>query len=145
MTKDLHQPTGPQTVGSIKLDYFHPKMWFADVTVSYFGRNYLDFAPSAYTKSMYDIYTPEQKAIFGTQTELKDGIMVDASIGKLIYLPKRRSLSINLSLSNLTNNTKMITGGYQQGRIDLANPTKFANKYYYAQGFNFFLNMGYKF
>lgn len=145
MTKDLHLPTGPQTVGSVKLDYFHPKMWFADVTVSYFGRNYLDFAPSAYVKSLYDIYTPEQKAVLGTQQELKDGIMVDASIGKLIYLPKRRSLSINLSLSNITNNTKMVTGGYQQGRIDLANPTKFPSKYYYAQGFNFFLNMGYKF
>lgn len=145
MTKDLHLSTGPQTVGSIKVDYFHPKMWFADVTLSYFGRNYLDFAPSAYVKSLYDIYTPEQKAILGSQQKLKDGLMLDASVGKLIYLPHRRSLSINLSLSNITNNTKMITGGYQQGRVDLANPTKFPSKYYYAQGFNFFLNMGYKF
>ena len=49
----------------------------------------------------------------------------------------------------------MKTGGYQQARIpvttDSAKPIdinalgKFPNKYYYAQGFNFFINLGYRF
>lgn len=145
MTKNLHQPTGPQTIGTIKLDYYHPKMWFADIALTYYGRNYLDFSPSAYVKTLYDSYTPEQKSILGSQTLLKDGFMLDASVGKLIYLPGKRSLSINLSMSNITNNRKLVTGGYQQGRIDLENPTKFPNKLYYAQGINFFLNMGFRF
>ncbi len=78
--------------------------------------------------------------------------MLDASVGKLFYLKNRRSLNFNLSVSNILNNTSMITGGYQQARlplvdsaIDGANLNKFPNKYYYAWGFNMFLNIGYKF
>ena len=91
--------------------------------------------------------------------------LVDISVGKLIYLPQRQSLSINLSVSNLLNNTHMKTGGYQQGRIPVSsvqgegfngsnkiqkveisnNVRKFPAKYYYAWGANFFLNITYKF
>ena len=88
----------------------------------------------------------------GTQERLKGGFLLDASIGKLIYLPQRRSLNFNLSMSNILNNQKMITGGFQQARlplvdgaIDATNLNRFPNKYYYAWGFNMFLNIGYRF
>ena len=85
--------------------------------------------------------------------------MIDASVGKLIYLPNRQSLSINLSISNLTNNTHFKTGGYQQARLPRGtkgmdakgtsyitpNVYKFPAKYYYAWGINFFLSATYKF
>ena len=86
--------------------------------------------------------------------------MIDASVGKLIYLPNRQSLSINLSVTNLANNTHFKTGGYQQARLprqtrqgvaDTENSVispnvwKFPAKYYYAWGANFFLNVTYKF
>ena len=86
--------------------------------------------------------------------------MIDASVGKLSYLPNRQSLAISLSVTNLANNTHFKTGGYQQARLprqtrqgvaDTENSVispnvwKFPAKYYYAWGANFFLNITYKF
>jgi hypothetical protein len=113
----------------------------------------LDFAPNRFTENNMAKYTtPEMMAALGTQEKLKGGFLLDASVGKLIYLKHRRSLNFNLSASNILNNTKMITGGYQQARLPLSNgaidPTglnRFPNKYYYAWGFNVFFNIGYKF
>jgi len=153
LTKDLKVSNGPQLAANITLDYFNPKMWFADITLNYFDNNYLDFAPNRFTALNVAKYTtPEAKAALGTQEKLKPGFMLDASVGKVIYLKNRRSLNVNLSASNLLNNTKMVTGGYQQARLplvdgalDTANLNKFPSKYYYAWGFNVFLNIGYKF
>ena len=86
--------------------------------------------------------------------------LIDASVGKLFYLPNRQSVSINLSITNLTNNTHFKTGGYQQARLPravrqgqldyqnsviTANAWKYPSKYYYAWGTNFFLSVTYKF
>ncbi len=207
-TKGLHVSNGPQLAASITLDYFHPKMWFADITLSYFDENYLDFSPSRFTHmnmyggnypnevgleqnyTGYRIYQKDkngqtlsiwdfdpatgkprliqgsgvrvegdeiinQKEMLGSQEKLKGGFLLDASVGKLIYLNNRKQqLNINLSFNNILNNKNLITGGYQQGRIGRDNKTegkpiqsvdKFPNKYYYAWGFNMFLNVGIKF
>ncbi len=197
----LHVAAGPQVNASLKLSFFHPKMWFADITVSYFDKSYLDFAPSRRMQGLYtgtradgtavngSYVTPETNAVvhdadgnietdqYGTpkliypynllsdQESLTDSkvwnrFMIDASVGKLIYLPNRQSLSINLSVSNLTNNTHFKTGGYQQARLPRQtkqgvsddknsvispNVWKFPAKYYYAWGTNFYLNITYKF
>ena len=94
------------------------------------------------------------------QEKFKGGFMLDASIGKYIRLKGGKSISINLSLQNLTNNTNMRTGGYEQNRDDNyynesgGEYTKGENKayrfsknakYYYANAFNAFLNIGFKF
>jgi hypothetical protein len=137
---------GPQTAGSIKLSYFHPKMWFVDVTLNYFDRNYLGVSPLRLTKSNMATYTnPEAMNALGTQERLKGGYLLDASVGKVIYLKNKRSINFNLTANNVLNNTKMITGGYSQSRIDLTSISKFPSKYYYAWGVNMFLNIGYKF
>lgn len=152
-TKGLHLANGPQLAANITLDYYHPKMWFADITLNYFDKNYLDFAPNRFTEDNQMKYTTQAMVdALGTQERLKGGFLLDASIGKLIYLPQRRSLNFNLSMSNILNNQKMITGGFQQARlplvdgaIDATNLNRFPNKYYYAWGFNMFLNIGYRF
>ena len=209
-TEGLHVSNGPQLAASITLDYFHPKMWFADITLSYFDNNYLDFSPSRFTHmNMYGGKYPNevgleqnyngyriigidkngqtsmlwsfdqktgkpvlvrdyhgnkgsdivkyynQKEMIGSQEKLKGGFLLDASVGKLIYLNNRKQqLNINLSFNNILNNTGMITGGYQQGRVsrdnksvtkDIQSVDKFPNKYYYAWGFNMFINVGFKF
>ena len=94
------------------------------------------------------------------QEKCKGGFMLDASIGKFIRLKKGRSLSINLSLQNITNNTNLRTGGYEQNRDDYyynESGGQFSqgenkgyqfsksSKYYYANAFNAFLNIGFKF
>jgi len=153
LTKNLKVASGPQLAANITLDYFNSKMWFADVTLNYFDNNYLDFAPNRFTVSNMAKYsTPEMVKALGTQEKLKPGFLLDASVGKLVYLKNRKSLNFNLSLSNILNNTSMITGGYQQARIPLykgsidpTNINEFPAKYYYAWGFNLFFNVGYKF
>lgn len=80
------------------------------------------------------------------------GFMLDASIGKFIRLNGGRAISINLSLQNITNNKNLRTGGFEQNRDDLyssgvARAYKFSmnSKYYYANAFNAFLNINYRF
>jgi len=152
-TKDLKINAGPQTAASVKLSYVHPKMWFADVSVSYYDNNYLDFAPNRFRESNVGKYdTDEKLAAFGTQEKLPAGFLVDASLGKIFYLRNRSAVNFNISANNVLNNTSMITGGYQQARLPLddgvIDDTKlnlFGNKYYNALGFNFFVHVGYRF
>ena len=108
-------------------------------------------------KYPYNIMTQQESL---AATNPLNRFIIDASVGKLIYLPKRQSVSINLSVTNLTNNTHFKTGGYQQARLPrgvlqrekdyhnsviTANAWKYPSKYYYAWGVNFFLSVTYKF
>ena len=216
LLKGLKLSTGPQVNASLKLSFFHPKMWFADVTVSYHDWNYLSVAPSRRMQGLYtgrrldgtavngwfgDTYAnaiqttdnmpldvtfdADGNATYNNAVLDENGVpvlkypynimtmqeslaatnplnrfLIDASVGKLIYLPNRQSVSINLSVTNLTNNTHFKTGGYQQARLPravrqgekdyqnsviTANAWKYPSKYYYAWGVNFFLSVTYKF
>ena len=86
------------------------------------------------------------------QLEGNGGFMLDASIGKSIYL-KRGQLSINLMVTNLLNNTNITTGGFEQSRRNRSNPTADQRTYnfqrnpklYYAYGINGMLNITYRF
>lgn len=166
--KDLHLATGPQAAVAAQLGFFHPKMWFADISLSYLTKNFLSIAPSRFmTRNMdkyrevkYDQYDNNGEFVrekypaletLGTQERLKGGFLLDCSLGHIIYLKNSQSININLSVNNLLN-TRMVTGGFQQGRIPVTsdgvltnNYNKYPNKYYYNQGVNFFLNVGYKF
>lgn len=216
LLKGVRLSTGPQVNASLKLSFFHPKMWFADITVSYHDWNFLSVAPSRRMQGLFTGTRLDGTAVngwFGDENanaiETTDGqlvrvnidadgnavyenavldangvpvlkypynimtmqeslaatnplnrFLIDCSVGKLIYLPNRQSLSINLSVSNLTNNTHFKTGGYQQARLPravrqgekdyqnsviTANAWKYPSKYYYAWGANFFLTVTYKF
>jgi hypothetical protein len=83
------------------------------------------------------------------QEKLNEALIINASIGHVIYINRQASFNINLNLNNILDNKNIQTGGYQQGRTDTKDPTntstKFPNKYYYAQGFKMFLNLGLRF
>ncbi len=82
-----------------------------------------------------------------SQDKLNDAFVLNASIGKLIYLNRKVSMNINLNVDNILNNKKIQTYGYQQGRFDYSNydSTKYPNKYFYAQGIKVYLNVGIRF
>ena len=109
---------------------------------------------------LFDQEGNEVKSYAADQEKFDGGFMLDLSIGKFIRLPKGKSLSLNLSMNNVTNNCKMRTGGYEQNRDDFyynkndgeaskgeGKAYRFSknSKYYYANAFNLFFNVGFKF
>ena len=64
----LKVANGPQLAGSLKLSFFHPKMWFADITVSYFDWNYLDFSPSRRMQGLFTGVRADGSKVNGTYT-----------------------------------------------------------------------------
>ena len=80
------------------------------------------------------------------QEKFKGGFMLDASVGKGFNLRGGKYLSVNLSLQNITNNTKLKTGGYEQNRADRSTYIFSKNSYYYyANAFNAYLNINLRF
>ena len=81
------------------------------------------------------------------QEKLNDAFVLNASIGKVIYINRKVSLNLNLNVDNILNNRKIMTYGYQQGRFDYTNysTTKYPNRYFYAQGIKVFFNVGVRF
>ena len=90
------------------------------------------------------------------QAKGKGGFMLDFFIGHQFRVA-HHPLSVNLMLTNITNNCSICTGGYEQSRSDYStNSTtgtttqrtySFSNnpKKFYAQGINGMLNINYRF
>ena len=81
------------------------------------------------------------------QEKLNDAFVLNASVGKIIYINRKVSLNINVNVDNITNNRKIQTYAYQQGRFDYTNynASKYSNRYFYAQGIKVFVNVGVRF
>ena len=151
--KGMHEYGTPLSVYSLGLSY-HAGGWYIDLNGNYYDRIYLSYAPNLrYQGAM------ELEGLFDgvnyqvpPQLEGNGGFMLDASIGKSIYL-KRGQLSINLMVTNLLNNTNITTGGFEQSRRNRSNPTADQRTYnfqrnpklYYAYGINGMLNITYRF
>jgi outer membrane receptor protein involved in Fe transport len=158
--KGMKESGTPLSAYSIGLDY-SVNGWFLEVKGNYYHRGFIDF--SSYRRLSSVLAADETSGTVGEdgqtitvmlpeQEEFDGGFMLDLSVGKYIRMKKGRSLSINLTLNNVLNNTNMKTGGYEQNRDDnyddgSERAYKFSkhSKYYYAQGINGFLNIGYRF
>lgn len=157
--KNMRDNGTPLTAASLGLSY-HSGGWFLDLNANYYDRIYLSYSPcyryhsSATARgNCFDNNEPIRSAF--EQAKGHGGFMLDGSIGRSIYL-KRGSLSINLSVTNILNNTNIVTGGYEQSRIDYSKKTdgtttnrayKFSKNpmKFFAYGTNGMLNIAYKF
>ncbi len=161
LNKNMRESGTPLTAASLILSY-HKWGWFIDLNCNYYDRIYLSYSPSFRYESTLrnrqnagEAVTDNDGNILESalaQQKGKGGFMLDASIGRSIRLKQGRQLSINLSVTNLLNNQKIVTGGYEQSRSDYTasgnirayrfslNPKKF-----YTYGINGMLNIGYKF
>ncbi len=167
LNKGMHENSTPLTAGSIILDY-HSNGWFIDLKGNYYDRIFLSYSPSfRYEKTLITMASADNSYINndGTynvpeQSKGKGGFMLDGSIGKSLRLKKGRTLSINLMLTNILNNQKLCTGGYEQSRSDYTvkedngqttvnnvRAYKFSlnPKKYYAFGINGMLNLTFRF
>ena len=161
LNKNMRESGTPLTAASLIFSY-HKWGWFIDLNCNYYDRIYLSYSPSFRYESTLrnrqnsgETVTDNDGNILESalaQQKGKGGFMLDASVGRSIRLKQGRQLSINLSITNLLNNQKIVTGGYEQSRSDYTasgnirayrfslNPKKF-----YTYGINGMLNIGYKF
>ena len=154
VNKGMREGGTPLTAASIDLSY-HASGWYIDLIGNYFDQIYLYYSPI--TRFYNDFPDPDNDGVrdlttLASQAKGKGGFMLDASIGKSIYL-KKGSLSINLMLTNILNNTRIVTGGMEQNRRDKdaqgedIRTYNFYNspKKFYANGTNGMLIVTYKF
>ena len=161
LNKNMREASIPLTAMGFILSY-HQSGWYIDLIGNYFDRIYLSYSPSYRYESTLkarqnsgEVVKDNDGNVLSSALEQQKGhggFMLDASIGHNIRLHHGRSLSINLSLTNLLNNQDIVTGGYEQSRSDYTssgnvraykfskNPMK-----YYAYGINGMLNLAYKF
>jgi hypothetical protein len=54
---------------------------------------------------------------------------------------------LNVGVNNITNNRKLIVGGFEQLRFDFTdrNAEKFPSRYFYAYGTTYFVNLTFRF
>ncbi len=152
--KNFYVGGTPQTAVNIGIDWAAPKSWFFNVNASWMGDAYVNLSPihhealpQLWEKYPYYDILEAKMAELASQDKLRDAFVLNASIGKLVYINRKISMNFNLNVDNILNNRNIQTYAYQQGRFDYTNydSTKYPNKYFYAQGIKVYLNVGIRF
>lgn len=152
--KNYYCTSTPQTAFNIGLAWNAPKQWFFNVDASWLADYYVRLAyPRHQVITGLGDYAGTEENLaslvdqFSAQEKLHNNWVMNASIGKLIYINRKVSLNFNVSVSNLLNNRNLITQATEQFRIDTKtyNPNAFPTKYMYAQGTKVFVNAGIRF
>jgi hypothetical protein len=131
----FRQSGTPQTALALGIEYNSSRYWWAGITGSYYDNIYLDFNPVTRTKDdtgYYPYWDYQQKA--------DPGFLVDIFVGKSWRIDDLY-LTLSANLSNVLDNRTVITGGYEQYRYDPERPDLFQPRIYYANGFNYFINL----
>jgi len=147
----------PQTAASAGIEYSAPKFWFLGLNVNYISNLYLDFNMERRTAEAVQYIIPNSDLYYATldQLEAPAGFIVDLNGGKSFKFGDY-TLFVNLSIGNILDNSfvrkfidvpSLITGGYEQSRLDVVNYDidKFPPKYYYNDGTNYYLNLSLRF
>ena len=160
--KDYKQGGTPQTAFSVGLRYSSPKYWWVGANWNYLDDNYLD--PSAIMRSENFVQNPNSGTPYNDISEsevrrllkpnkLPSAYFFNANVGKSWVLGKYYVL-ISASVNNIFDNTKYITGGFEQTRnikydtfsVDYDRATSlFGPKYWYTQGRSYFVNLQFRF
>jgi hypothetical protein len=160
--KNYKQGGTPQEAYSLGLRYNSPKYWWIGANWSYLGENYLD--PSAIIRTERFIQNPVSGTPYAGVSEadlqnllqpakLASAYFFNANAGKSWRLGKYYVL-LTASLNNIFNNTKYITGGFEQTRNvsfpkfvqdNDRNYPLFGPKLFYTQGRSYFINLQFRF
>jgi hypothetical protein len=148
--ENLHIGGSPESAFSAGLHYLAKAFWQVHVNANYFGNNYVTFNPARRTLAGVDqVDDPSQREAILSQEKLDGQFTLDVSGSKSWKLKSKRNtfLILNVGINNVLNNTDFISGGFEQLRFDFIdhNPEKFASKYYYAYGTNFFASLTLRF
>ena len=143
----------PQLAVSLGLNW-NWNYWFVDADIDYFGHSYLSMNPlyrTDYATAGPDReVTPFEVAYMCEQEKFDPAWLLNFSVGKSWYIQRKYQLGFSLNAKNLLNNTWVKTGGYEQTRIVKNTVAKemfyrFDSKYFYMSGFNYMLNIYFRF
>ena len=143
----------PQLAVSLGLTW-NWNYWFVDADIDYFGHSYLSMNPlyrTDYATAGPDReVTPFEVAYMCAQEKFDPQWLLNFSVGKSWYIQRKYQLGFSLNAKNLLNNTWVKTGGYEQTRIVKNSVSKamfyrFDSKYFYMSGFNYMLNIYFRF
>ena len=146
-------PGSPQLAASIGLAWNH-NYWFIDGDFEYFAESYLSMNPlyrTDYATAGPDhTVTPAEVEYMASQERFAPFWLLNLSIGKSWYIDRKYQLGFSLNAKNLLNRTDVRTGGYEQTRIVDNTQSgeryyRFDSKYFYMSGFNYMLNIYFRF
>ena len=160
--KNSRQGGTPQQGYSLGFRYSSPKYWWFGANWNYLDDNYLD--PSALLRTERFVQNPVTGTPYAGLTEsdlrrvleptkLPSAYFLNANAGKSWILGKYYVL-VTASVNNILDNTKYITGGFEQTRnvtypgfVEESNREfpLFGPKYWYTQGRSYFVNLQVRF
>ena len=146
-------PSTPQLAADLGLNYRTNSYWFFEIDAQYFANSYLDMNPlyrtDMATAGPDGIATPMEVEYMTAQEKFDPVFLLNASIGKSWYIDRKYNFGFSLNLQNITNNRSVKTGGYEQTRLidskSMERYYRFDSKYFYMQGFNYMLNLYFRF
>ncbi len=157
LNKGVREGCTPLTAASLDLN-MHLGRWYVDLIGNYYDRIYLYYTPvtryrSAHKESFDNDGNSMGYTTLPNQAKGKGGFMLDASVGRQFYLRHGRRLGLNLMLTNILNNRKIVTGGREQSRTDVDESGESIRAYsfqnspykYYVNGINGMLMLTYYF
>jgi hypothetical protein len=154
-TKNFFIGNTPQQAYSLGINYRSKKYWRVGASVNFFDWTYTEISPAHRIKDAVNGVTPNSeqynKIIQQENLYPKGQWTLDLSGGyswrlKSTFKKMKQSnayIDLNVGISNVTNNKNIVVSGREQLRFDYdyKNPDKFANRYSYAFGTNFYLNL----
>ena len=151
--KKHHVSSTPQLAADLGLNYRTDSYWFFELHGQYFANSYLDMNPlyrtDMITAGPDGIVTPVEVDDLTAQEKFDPVFQLNASIGKSWYIDRKYNFGFSLNLQNLTNHRAVKTGGYEGTRLieskTMERYYKFDSKYFYMQGFNYMLNLYFRF
>ena len=146
-------PSTPQLAADLGLNYRTNSYWFFEIDAQYFANSYLDMNPlyrtSLATAGPDKMETPAEIEYMAAQEKFDPVFLLNASIGKSWYINRKYNFGFSLNLQNMLNNKSVKTGGYEQTRLidskGMKRYYRFDSKYFYMQGFNYMLNLYFRF
>ena len=156
-SKNFKVASTPHEAYTAGFSYRSPNFWFVTLSGSFFDQMFLEFNPLRRTTNAIDgldINKPDEFIKYRDivyQTDWKSQYTIDFFGGYSWRLPKslsiadRSTIAFNVGINNLTNNKDIITGGFEQLRIDNEEVNKFPPKLFYAYGINYFASVTYRF
>ncbi len=140
-------PSTPQFAAQLGLNYSY-KYWFFELSGQCYANSYLDMNPLYRTNLACKGGTAEIIMEMTSQEKFDPVFLLNASVGKSWYV-RNNQIGFSLQLNNITNNKNIRTGGYEQTRLlasaDKSRYYRYDSKYFYMPGFNYMLNLYFRF